>query len=81
MVNGENMNILVQIIGTPVACKDGIKDSWRDTAAWVAGQLRQRFGDAIQVQYFDLFDPACPAIPPEAKLPLVQVRNRPELRR
>ena len=65
--------ISVQIIGAPIACKEGVRDTWRETAAWAGGQLRQRFGDTVLVQYFDLFDPACPSLPPGAQLPVVFV--------
>ena len=63
----------VIIIAAPVACKEGVKESWRDAAEWAAGQLKARFGDTVRVQYFDLFDPQCPAIPPEGQLPVVLV--------
>jgi len=65
----------VQIVGAPVACAEGVKDTWREVAAWAAGQLTRRFGEAIRVEYFDLFDPACPALPPGAQLPLVLVNG------
>ncbi len=67
--------LVVQIIGAPVACAEGVNDSWRDVAAWAATQLHARFGDAVQVDYYDLFDPACPALPPDAQLPLVLVNG------
>jgi hypothetical protein len=63
----------VDIIGAPVACKDGIKETWRDVAEWAAGQLKSRFGGTVQVQYYDLFDPRCPTIPPDGQLPVVMV--------
>ena len=65
----------VQIIGAPIACKEGVKEPWRETANWVGAQLRQRFGEAVQVQYFDLFDPGCPSMPADAQLPLVLVNG------
>ena len=65
--------VQVQIIGAPIACKDGVKDSWREVAEWAAGQLEARFSEAIQVKYYDLFDANCPPIPTGAQLPLVQV--------
>jgi len=65
--------ILVKIIGAPVACKDGIKESWHEVAEWAAGQLRSRYGDQVSVLYFDLFDPDCPMIPPDSQLPVVLV--------
>lgn len=67
--------ILVQIIGAPIACKEGVKDTWREVAEWADGQLQQRFGKGVQVQYFDLFDPACPPISPGEQLPLVLVNG------
>jgi hypothetical protein len=67
--------ILVQIIGAPIACKEGVKDTWREVAEWADGQLQQRFGKGVQVQYFVLFDPACPPMPPGAQLPLVLVNG------
>lgn len=65
----------VQIIGAPVACAEGVKDSWREVAALAAEQLRRRFGDAIRVEYFDLFDANCPTLPPGAQLPLVLING------
>ena len=65
--------VVVTIIGAHVACKDGVKDSWREVAEWAAGQLKARFGEAVQVEYYDLFDANCPPIPTGAQLPLVQV--------
>ncbi len=65
--------ITVTIIGAPIACEQGHRDDWRDTAQWAAGWLRDRFGDAVQVEYIDLFDPACPPLPPDARLPLVLI--------
>ncbi|HUE98691.1 MAG TPA: hypothetical protein VMN99_05515 [Anaerolineales bacterium] len=66
---------LVQIIGAPIACKDGVKDSWREVSAWAAGQLRARFGDEVQVKYYDLFDADCPPMPNNAQLPLVMIEG------
>ena len=68
-----NTPVLVQIIGAPIACKDGVKDSWRDVARWAAGQLKTKFGEAVDVRYYDLFDADCPPMPAGAQLPLVLV--------
>lgn len=65
--------VVVQIIAAQVACSGGVKDSWRATAQWAAGQLAAHFGDAVRVDYFDLFDPDCPPVPAQAQLPLVLV--------
>ena len=69
------MKVLVQIIGAPIACSDGVKDSWRQVAGWVAGQLKIHFGDEVNLQYFDLLDSTCPPLPPDAQLPLVLVNG------
>ena len=65
--------VRVVIIGTPVACPEGVKDSWREVAVWLAGKLRQRYGGAVEVQYIDLFDRDCPSLPTNAQLPLVMI--------
>ena len=67
--------VVVQIIGAPIACTDGVKDSWREVADWAAGQLKARYGEQVQVQYFDLFDPGYPPMPPGSQLPLVLVNG------
>jgi disulfide oxidoreductase YuzD len=68
-------SVLVQIIGAPIACADGVKDTWRDVAHWAAGQLSARFGDEVQVKYYDLFDADCPPMPDNAQLPLVMIEG------
>ncbi len=65
--------IQVKIVGAPVACKDGLKESWREVTGWAAGQLSARFGEDVAVRYYDLFDPDCPALPPASQLPVVFV--------
>jgi disulfide oxidoreductase YuzD len=66
---------VVQIVGTSVACASGVQERWRDVATWVGAQLRTRFGEAVQVEYYDLFDPQGPALPDDAQLPLVLVNG------
>jgi hypothetical protein len=65
--------VTVQIVGAPVACSDGARDAWREVARWAAVQLTGRYGEAVSVSYFDLFDPTCPHLPADAQLPLVLV--------
>lgn len=72
--------VLVQIVGAPIACKDGVKDSWRDVSLWAAGQLKTYFGEAVQVKYYDLFDAGCPPVPTGSQLPLVLVDNEAVIR-
>lgn len=67
--------IPVQIIGTPLACATEGPDRWREVAAWVGQQLTSQFGTAVAVAYYDLFDPAAPALPEAAQLPLVLVNG------
>ncbi len=67
--------VAVYIIGAPIACEVGVKDTWRDVADWAAGQLEARFGKAVQVEYFDLFTPDCPHLPADVQLPLVLVNG------
>ena len=68
-----SVKLRVDIVGAPVACATGVKDTWRDLAAWAADQLHQRYGQAVKTRYYDLFDPDCPAVPEDAQLPLVLV--------
>lgn len=68
-----SVKLQVDIVGAPVACATGVKDTWRDLATWAADQLHQRYGQAVEVRYYDLFDPDCPAVPTGAQLPLVLV--------
>lgn len=63
----------VQIIGALVACATGTTDTWRDVAGYAAQQLALRFGERVQVAYYDMFDADCPPLPPDAQLPLVLV--------
>ena len=66
---------VIEIIGAPVACADGVKNTWQEMATWVAGKLRTRYGTAVTTTYYDLFDPNCPALPPESQLPLVRING------
>ena len=68
--------VLVQIVGAPIACKEGVKDSWREVSAWAARQLKTYFGETVQVKYYDLFDADCPSVPTGARLPLVLVDHK-----
>ena len=67
--------ISVQIIGAPVACADRVNETWRDVAKWAAQKLRVRYGTAVTVTYYDIFDPNCPPCPPESQLPLVRING------
>lgn len=67
----------VVIVGAPVACGPEAKDIWRELSLWVGDQLRHTYGDTVRVGYFDLFEPGCPPLPPDAvELPLVFVDGK-----
>ena len=70
-----NESILVKIVGAPVVCKDGIKESWRELAKWVNGKLQVQYGESVQVQYFDLFDVNCPSLPEGSQIPMIFVND------
>jgi hypothetical protein len=63
----------VEIVGSPIACENGVQETWREVADWVAEQLKNTYKDAVRVRYYDLFDPSCPEIPPEGHLPIVYI--------
>lgn len=67
--------IIVQIVGAPIACAGGVKDTWRDVSHWAEGQLKARFGDEVEVKYYDLFDADCPPMQNDSQLPLVLINN------
>lgn len=69
------MTATVQIIGSQIACKDSLKDSWRETAEWTARQIKARYGDTVRVEYFDLFDTGCPPLPEGSQLPVVMING------
>ena len=69
--------ILIQMIGSQVACAEGIKDTWREVGDWTKNQLVSQYGSAIDFRYFDLFDPDCPDLPTSAQLPLILVDGEP----
>lgn len=70
-----NRPVLVQIVGAPIACEEGLKDSWREVSTWATRQLKTYFGETVQVKYYDLFDADCPPVPTGSQLPLVLVNN------
>lgn len=67
------MTVLVQIIGMPVACMEGVSDPWRSRAVWLAMRLQARFGDAVRLEYHGFYDADCPPQPVGTAFPLVRV--------
>jgi hypothetical protein len=68
-----NEPVRIQIVGAPVACAEGVKETWRELGLYFAGQLQERYGQLVTVTYYDLFDSACPPLPPDVQLPLVLI--------
>lgn len=66
-----NRKYEVIIVGSLIACTEGLLDSWREVSGWVSDQLITRFGEQVSVEYFDLLDEKCPALPEGAQLPVV----------
>ena len=50
-----------------------MRDDWRDLADWLASKLTALYSDQVIVKYHDIFDPDCPSLPPDAKLPVVKI--------
>jgi hypothetical protein len=71
-----NKPIEVKIVGAPVACTEGVKELWRNVAAWAGSQLQARFGDQVITRYFDLFEPNGPSFPAKSQLPVVFVEEK-----
>lgn len=67
--------IRIQMVGTQVACVDGVKDTWREIGDWAKDQLTAQFGSIIAFEYYDLFEPDCPELPQVAQLPLILVEG------
>jgi len=68
--------VVVQIVGALVACKEGVRDTWRETANWLTSQLVAHFGEAVRVEYRGLFDLNCLPLPTDAQLPVVFINEQ-----
>lgn len=67
--------VRVTVVGAPVACGAEMKDTRWELSWWISRQLRVRYGDAVELDRRDLFDPGCPPISEGVKLPLVLVNE------
>ncbi len=63
------------IIGSLIACSEGMRDDWRDIANWLSDKLKIQYGSQVNVTYFDLFDSEVPALPADAKLPVIIING------
>ncbi len=57
------MVVVVRIYGAPTACSTGATDAWRDVAALMGRQWKERFGDQVDFEYVDLFGPEASHFP------------------
>jgi hypothetical protein len=65
----------IQITGSLIACSQGMRDDWRDLSEWLKSKMAAIYGDQVAVKYYDIFDPDCPNLPTDAKLPVVKVNE------
>ena len=63
----------IEIIGVPVACKKGLKETWREVAEWTTDKLKATYGNRVRVRYYDLFDSNIPVLPTGEPLPIVMI--------
>ena len=66
---------VIEIVGSTVACAQGVQDTWRELAQWMGEQLHRRYGPAVNIVYYDLFDANCPPLPEGAQLPFVLING------
>ncbi len=55
--------VVVRIFGTLTACSTGVTDGWRNTATMMGRQLKERLGDQVVLEYWDLFGPEMDRFP------------------
>jgi len=67
--------VLIQITASLIACSQGMRDDWRDLSEWLRSKMAVLYGDQVEVKYYDIFDPDCPSLPPDAKLPVVRINE------
>lgn len=66
---------VIQITGSLIACSQGVRDDWRDLSEWLRSKMAALYGDQVTVKYYDIFDPDCSGLPPDAILPVVWVNE------
>ncbi|MDP2966750.1 MAG: hypothetical protein Q8N39_12065 [Pelolinea sp.] len=67
--------IFIRVTGSLIACSQGVRDDWRDLTVWLGSKMTALYGDQVVVKYYDIFDPDCPSLPPDAKLPVVKINE------
>ena len=66
----------IKIVGALIACSEGLRDDWRNVSCWVAGVLKETYGDQISLKYFDLFEEGKPDLPKDAVLPIIILNDK-----
>lgn len=66
----------IEIIGSLIACSEGVRDDWRQIAKWLGDKLTTQYGSRVEVKYYDLFDEPKPDLPENASLPVVMINRR-----
>lgn len=70
------VNAKIEIIGSLIACSEGVRDDWREIAKWLGEKLNAQYGNQVEVRYYDLFDNPKPELPENAMLPVVMINRK-----
>jgi hypothetical protein len=66
----------IEVIGSLIACSEGVRDDWREITKWLGEKLNTLYGEQVEVRYYDLFDEPKPELPENARLPVVMINRR-----
>lgn len=68
--------VQLEIIGSLIACSEGVRDDWRQIAHWLSEKMTTQYGSQVEVRYYDLFEEPKPELPENAKLPVVMINRK-----
>jgi hypothetical protein len=66
----------IEVIGSLIACSEGIRDDWREITQWLGEKLNALYDGQVDVRYYDLFDEPKPELPENARLPVVMINHK-----
>ena len=69
------IKVQIEVIGSLIACSEGIRDDWRDITHWLGKKLNAQYDGQVEVKYYDLFDESKPELPENARLPVVMINR------
>lgn len=72
---GKRSTIHVEVVGSQIACSQGLRDDWRELTEWIGSKLDVLYEGRVTTSYFDLFDENRLLLPVDAKLPVVMVNH------